>query len=401
MKRILVAIIIMLMMLNVVSALDTPALTATLSSYEPQPAEPGKYVAVFIKLENEGVGTAKNVVLEIIPSFPFSLDPGATNQEKIGSLGGSEFHTAEFDLKVNKNAVEGTNKLKVRYNIDENQEVWVEKELDISIQTGDTILSIKDISSIPTEFVPGQTGQIQLEMENLADSFMSNIRVKLDVSATTLPFAPYNSASEKSLYQLNPGESHLFTFNFITYPDAEATVYKVPLTITFSDNIGNEYTQTDIIGVIVNSRPDLKVTIDSTNLIKGENIGTITLKIVNKGLNDVKFLNIKLTETDAFEIVSTSNEEYLGNLDSDDFETAEFSILIKENGEIEIPLELEYKDTNNNPYTEDLMVKLKIYSAEELGQKSGSGTVWFVLIILVVVGFFVYKKWFKKKKKTA
>ncbi|MFH1589483.1 MAG: COG1361 S-layer family protein [archaeon] len=386
--------------MNIVSAADTPSLTTTIMKYEPQPAEPDQYMNAFIKLENVGTGTAKNVVLKVVPEFPFSLDEGQEDEKYIGSLsGGGSFYIAEFKLKISPDAVEGTNKLKVRYNIDENQNTWVEQELDISIQTGDALLSIEEILTEPTELVPGNTGKIKLTVKNLADSTLTNMKVSLDLSDEDLPFAPYNSATEKSIYQLNAGQSQEFVFDIITYPNAEAQVYKIPIDITYNDNVGNEYAKENLIGIIVNSEPDIKVTIDNTDLLKGKNIGTITLKIVNKGFNDVKFLNLKLTETDDFEVVSTSNEEYIGNLDSDDFETAEFTILIKNGNEVEIPLELEYKDMNNNPYTENLMVKLKIYSADELGQKSSSGAIWFVIIILAVAGFFVYKKWKKNKKK--
>ncbi|MBC8500819.1 MAG: hypothetical protein ISS25_02075 [Nanoarchaeota archaeon] len=397
-KTTILVAMVLLLMVNIVSAVDRPYLTATLMKYEPQPAEPGKYTTVFIKLENTGTGTAQNVILEIDPEYPFSLDPGKTNQEYVGLLGGGSFHVAEFDLKVDENAIEGTNKLKVRYNIDANQEVWTEQKLEISVQTQEAVLSIEKIVVEPAEIVPGSSGTIKLELENLAYSTLSDIKVKLDLSSTTLPFAPFNSASEKSLYQLNPGKKHSFTFDIVAFPDAESKIYKVPVNITYYDNVGTAYSKSDLIGVIVNSKPDIKVVVDSTTLLAEKRIGDIVLKIVNKGLNDVKLMNMKLSETDKFEILSSSNEEYIGNLDSDDFETVDFKILFKGEDTVEIPLELEYMDNNNNYYKEDLTLKLKVHSGEKLGTSNGKGVVYLVVIVVVaVVAFIIYRR--RKKKK--
>lgn len=398
MKKVILLIAMLLLSISMVSGIDANSLSATLTRYDPQPAEPGKYVTVYIKLENSGTGTAKNLILVILPEYPFSLDPGKSNQVYIGSLG-NNYHTAEFTLKIDEKALQGTSKLKVRYNLDEFQEFWSEQELDVTIQAGNNVFSISNIETEPTNIAPGSSGKIKVEVENLAGSYFSDLSASIDLSDDDLPFAPYNSPTEKSLYQLAPNQKHEFVFDIIASPDAEAKIYKVPLTLTYSDNTGTEYTKSELIGVIVNSVPDISVTVDDTDLLRDNMIGTITLKIVNKGFNDVKFMNLKLTETDKFEILSASPEEYIGNLDSDDFETVEFKLMLKDSEELEIPLELEYKDMNNNPYTEHLAVKLKIYSAKDLGQNGGSKTIWLVLIIIVVAGYFIYKRRKKNKKK--
>jgi len=398
-KKIVLITILLVMLTSIVSAIDSPYLTATLMKYEPQPAEPGKYVKVFVKLENTGTGTAKNSVLQIIPEYPFSLDPGKTNEEYVGSIGGGSFHTAEFTLKVDENAVEGTNKIKVRYNIDEAQQSWNEKELDISIQTQDAVLSVEEILITPENVAPGSTAQIKLVIENLAKSYISDIKVKVDLSSATLPFAPHNSATEKNIYQLKPSGKKELTYEIIAYPDAEAKIYKIPVSISYYDNVGTLYEKTELIGVIVNSKPDIKVVVDSTTLLSEKKTGDVVLKIVNKGLNDVKLMNMVIGESEDFELLTSNAEQYIGNLDSDDFETVDFEVLLKEKNVVSIPLSLEYLDNNNNLYKEDLELKLTIHSAEQLGQKKSSKAWLYVVIIVVVAGFLWYRKRKKSKKK--
>jgi|FLOH01.1.fsa_nt_gi hypothetical protein len=400
-KKVFLITMMCLLMIGMVSAVSDTYLTASLTKYDPQPAEPGKYINVFIQLENTGIDTAENVELQLIENFPFSLDPGKSNIKQIGLLGGKDFHTVEFKIKVDEKAVEGDNVLKVRYNQNPEKTVWGQAELEISVQTQDALLSIEKIQTTPTEIAPGETGTITIDLKNLADSHLSDVIVSLDLSSETLPFAPFNSASEKSIYQINPDEIKEFAFDVIAYPNAVAGIYKIPLTITYSDNVGSDYTKTDVIGVLINDEPDIQVVTDSTNLLSEKRTGSIILKIINKGLTDVKFMSLKIGETDEFEILSTSKTEYIGNLDSDDFETVEFNILVKSTEDIiEIPLELEYRNNNNKLYTQDLSLNLKIHSASALGiSNSGSGWTIIIIIILIIAGIIVYRKVRKIRKK--
>ena len=58
-----------------------------------------------------------------------------------------------------------------------------------------------------------------------------------------------------------------------------------------------------------------------------------------------------MKESEKYEIVSPA-EVYVGNIDSDDYETADFKISLNKVKEKEVilPLSLEYKDANNNEY---------------------------------------------------
>jgi len=399
-KEILFTMIFLVIATSIVSAAGEQAyLEATIMKYEPQPAQPGKYVKVYIKLENNGTANAKNVALEVNPEYPFSLDPGKSNRKEVGLLGPKSVYVAEFSLRVDEKAVEGTNKLKVRYNIDEKQQSWAEQQLDISVQTDNPVLSIDSITIEPQQIIPGSTGTIKLRVKNLADTFLSDINVNIDLSSSTLLFAPMNSPSEKNLYQLNSQATYEFDFEIIAYPNTPAGIYKIPVEITYSNNVGTKYTKSDIIGVIVNSEPDIKVVVDSTTLVQEQRVGNIVLKIINKGLNDVKLMNLKMVQTDDFEILSATNEEYIGNLDSDDFETAEFRILLKESNTVEIPLELEYRDYNNKLYHKDVKLKLNVYSSKKLGLTNGSNWWVYLIIVIVIAGVFIYKKRKSKNKK--
>ncbi|MCH8014624.1 MAG: hypothetical protein IH823_07605, partial [Candidatus Dadabacteria bacterium] len=98
-------------------------------------------------------------------------------------------------------------------------------------------------------------------------------------------------------------------------------------------------------------------------------------------------------------------EVYLGNIDSDDFETADFDLFVKKTNErqITLPLILEYKDANNNDFKDSINLNLNLYStseAKKFGLKKRNKFVGILIITIIVgVGLFYHRKYLKKKKK--
>ncbi|MBW3022590.1 hypothetical protein KY308_00615, partial [Candidatus Woesearchaeota archaeon] len=72
------------------------------------------------------------------------------------------------------------------------------------------------------------------------------------------------------------------------------------------------------------------------------------------------------------------------------------------NGQVEIPVEYSYRDSNNNEYSEEETLVLNVHSAKELGKSSGgSGWAIFIAIIIIIVVYWQYRKWKKKKKRSS
>ncbi|MCK5177287.1 MAG: hypothetical protein KAQ92_06175, partial [Candidatus Aenigmarchaeota archaeon] len=69
---------------------DTHHIDVGLLNQQPDPVEPGKYVEVRFNVINTGLEDAKNVLFEIDPEFPFSLDSGTDALKNLGTiLGGA------------------------------------------------------------------------------------------------------------------------------------------------------------------------------------------------------------------------------------------------------------------------------------------------------------------------
>jgi len=423
---VLMSFLLIILTLSVLAQdIDAPGINISFMNQDPDPVGPGEYFEVRFKIHNTMPGTvAEDFQLMLEPEYPFSLDPNENPLRNIGDLPalgpGDNVIVVKYKVRVADNAVEGVNPLRLKFR-HENLG-WFGIEYPISIQTVDANLAISAVVTEPEMIKPGEKVLLKIKLKNMADSTMRDVSLKLDLTFSqflsqvatitasdsvtafnSLPFAPLGSATEQKIYSLAPGEIHEFYYNLITYSDAESKVYKVPVVITYYDELETQYVKNDIIGLIVGAKPDMSVIIEDSELYVGKNTGAVSIKFINKGFSDVKFLDVKLGETEEFELLSAS-EVYVGNVDSDDYETADFSIYLKNGASskektIDIPLTVEYRDANNNVYVEEISLGLKVLSAKKLGMQQSSGAGFFIVLIIIGgVIFYFYRRRRKKKK---
>jgi hypothetical protein len=395
---------------------DTYTDNTYLINQNPDPCEPGGFVEIRFKIENVGGDYAKDLVFEIVPRYPFSIFPGESTIKKIGDLHmsqvGDEAYMVYYKLRVDKDAVEGNNPIKIRYSTNGGL-VYSSKEFDVRIQTNDAILNINSVETNPKEIYQGQKSTLTINLENMADSLLKNVKVNLEVYSSVvtttsiitseLPFTPLGSTNEKIIENIDAGESVNVTFDLIADADAVSKIYKLPIKIEYSDELAKNYSKTYYTSVIVGSPPDLISSVDSSEIIVPKSGGIVSIKFTNKGSSDVKFLYVELMQNSNYEIISSAGI-YVGNIDSDDYETADFKIFVKsDDTNIQLPLKLEYKDANNKEFVSNEIINLKLYSSKTakkygLIAESSSSKI-FIFIVLGVGGFFLYRRW-KKKKKT-
>jgi len=421
MKKIIISLMCLLIMAlavnagyNTYSIVDKPEMVVTYMSQDPDPVEPGGYVELKFKVENEGTEAAEDVQVEILPEYPFSLEAGEEAVKNIGIIRGrqvgSDAFIVKFKLRVDKDAVSGDNTIDVRYSSAKTG--WIkQKDNIVKVRSHFAILSVNDVKSEPEIIKPGEIAEIAITLENMADALLKDIKVNLLLYKAThgatvvvyeeKPFTPIGSSNEKTLSNLERGKKAEINFDLMADPDAEAGVYKIPLIVTYTDNTGKNFSISDnIIGFVIGDAPELVVFVDDSELKSAGTSGNVNIKFVNKGTSDVKFLYIKLKQTNDFDIISPEGV-YVGNIDSDDYETAEYKIYLKKAKEVTLPLHIEYRDANNQFYKKDIKLPLKIISAKIAGEKNGgSKFIGFLIITVIVVGgIFFYKRWKKKKKK--
>jgi hypothetical protein len=380
-------------------------ISATLLSQTPDPVEPGQVVKVKFKIENDGVQTAKDVIVKLLPNSPFSIY-NDVDEKNIGKLKasstGADAAVVEFRIKVDEQAVEGETELELMVQIGEAAISYTNDDFMIDIQTHDAVLDITSITYEPEQIAPGENAEIYVQVKNLADSLLKDVKFKLDLSDPMLPLAPYQSSSERRISQLKSNYQSSLSFNIIADPEATPGLFKVPLNITYNDEKGNSYSVDDVLAITVGEKPKIKAYVKKSTVHKTKEEGTITLEIANSGSSDIKYLEMYVLDSEDYELISTTDYYYLGDVDSDDTESEEIDVYVnKKVKTLHLPLMLKYYDANNKPYQQQFDLEMPLYSSSELKRfglvESGNG--WtYIIIILLGIGGYVYYRRYKKKK---
>lgn len=276
-------------------------------------------------------------------------------------------------------------------------------------------LIIDSVIMNPTEIAPGETAVIKIGLENDGANDITDVAVILDLTgviesnmpgvpstAFDVPFAPYESSSEYSFDEIQEDDTEYARFEIIALSNAKSGVYKIPLKISYTED-GELKTKNSLIGITVNSEPIIGVNVEDGLLLKLQE-NNIKIKIVNKGLSDVRFLEIEIGTSTYFDVLS-NKQIYIGDIDSDDFDTADFKVYFKSNtpSTLTIPISVTYKDAVNNKYNEDFDLQVKVYTKDkaiELGLLEKNNTRLYVGVVIgVIILWFVYRGIKKRRKR--
>lgn len=274
----------------------------------------------------------------------------------------------------------------------------------ISMLSLASALTITSVDTTPETIAPGEASTIRISVDNEGSDDVEDISISLDLTDSALPFAPYGSSSEVSFDEIREGRAKYAEFEIIALSNAESGIYKIPLEISYKIKGETEInTKKSLIGISVSSKPIIDAGIEDGLLLKGQE-SKFSIKVTNKGLSNVKFLEIELKEGIYYTLLSQKNI-YIGDINSDDFDTAEFNVFFKENSpsRVNLPMIIKYKDGLNNQYEENFNLPATIYTAKQatdLGLIAKSNTSTYVVAgIVIIIVYIVYRRIRKRRKK--
>jgi hypothetical protein len=195
---------------------DMASLGVGLVNQNPSDAVPGEYVDLLFKLENFGRESASGVSVEIVPSYPFSLDQGVSATQELGTISAMQRNNDSFQvryrLKVDKDAVNGVSKITLKYTYDSGNGVSeYENTFDIYVSNPRTDFEIvpQDSSDSTTTLAIANVGA------NTAYSTIVSIPQQ-DGFRTT-------GASSSILGSLNAGDYSVVSFQIVSMGGMNAT----------------------------------------------------------------------------------------------------------------------------------------------------------------------------------
>jgi len=245
---------------------------------------------------------------------------------------------------------------------------------------------------------PGEEGKVGIDLKN-NNNFDTEF-VSIELNLEKLPFVAVGS-SEKSIDEIDEDDKESVTFTVRPSTGIIPGDYEIPYTLKYT-NVDTEVvtTKTGSFGLRVNAKTELAFSVESKNNVIAQK-GKLTLKIVNKGLGEVKFVSIQVFPQ-GYDLLS-ADTIYIGNIASDDSDTASFDVFFNTLSP-SIYAKITYKDLDNKDQSQTINLPVNVYTEEkalELGiiQKSNTG-LYVGIVIGVILIWFVYRKIKKRNKKS-
>lgn len=222
-----IAIALILMpLINAASPITSCQLDATLLNQDPDPAQPGDYVEVVFQVSGVQNTKCNGAKFEIVPKYPFSLDKESSAMKQIyGSTFTKDYSKVwniPYDLRVDKDALEGENTIEVKFaKGDASEGSYLSKKFNISIEDlrVDFELSVRDYNP--------ETNEITFEILNIGEHDIDALTIEIpEQEGVTIKGTP-----RKIVGSLDSNEET--TFDFKALPETE----NIELNIFYTDEI--------------------------------------------------------------------------------------------------------------------------------------------------------------------
>jgi hypothetical protein len=266
-------------------------------------------------------------------------------------------------------------------------------------------LSLASAISVDANYItiyPGEQGKVILNIDNNENFDIESVSVNLVLD--NLPFSVVGS-SERGIDDINEGDDDSVTFNVKASTGIKPGDYNIPYTIKFTNSETDDKLEKEgSFGLRVSAKTEIDFSaevkgVSTESPIVGQS-GKLSLVIINRGLGDIKSLNVKVTPQ-GYELLS-NGDVFIGTLNADDTDLASFDVVYKSTNP-KLVAEVTYKDFDNKDQTQQVEIPFKVYTQEQALQlgliKKSNTFVYFIILIVLIVVWIVWRRMRKRKKK--
>lgn len=216
----------------------------------------------------------------------------------------------------------------------------------------------------------GEESRIYIPIENIGAAAARNIQVIMQLDDDS-PFEMEELNTTYTINRINARQSDSAAFKIKVSENAADKVYSIKLIYYYSNMSGTDiFEDSDTIKVKVqNSKNPPKLILSAVGygdapLVVGEN-NTVSLVIRNKGFLEAKDISVSLKglSTNGFTLYKSSDSKLLPDLKGNKVIQADYIIipsLSMETGNYDLTLKIDYKDSSNNTYSEEVLFFLPV-----------------------------------------
>lgn len=435
MKRTMLPILIILLLMVYTPAVNaglagSTVLSISLANYDPDPAIAGGTVEVRIGIENIGGTLANNLMLEIVPSYPFELVSGENAVQNIGIIQGyqtdstANIKIVKYRMQINKNAPAGSYELKVKY-YEQGSIDLTQKSLYLDVKSRE---SAEVIHIDKTMLVPGKQSSLKFTINNVGNSPLRDLTFNWENDDKII--LPVGSDNTRYIRYIDIGNGTDLEYQVMADTNAQPGLYKLNLYLTYENSISNQTKKiSTFAGVYVGGGTDFDVAFsDNAN-------SQMSFSVANIGSNPANSVSVIIPEQPGWS-VSGTNSVIIGNLNKGDYTVASFKLqssmsavtsrnstarnntniqersMQRNSSSDKVLMQIAYTDTLGERKVVEKEVKLGLQNvASGDGQMAMQGRrgavqeasvfstyIWYILGITVLVGGVVVHRKYKSRK---
>jgi len=366
-----------------------PELSVVVSRYDPFPAEPGKYMTLWIKVQNVGAVAARNVTIELLDTYPFSLDESEQRTRTFGEVLVTEPLILEYRVRVDSGALDGRNRIDLKISSD--GMVFFIRSFDITVESKVVDFAIGSLVSEPERLVSGtENNKLTISLQNIGEG-----DAKLVSTELMLPegFIPSESYSDEYAIGSMPAES---AGNAVFYIDIDKSVqageHMGTLKVFYKDGSDGEYKRKTLqVRLPVRSSPSFEITeveILPADIGQGMKEVEMRISIINSGSREAENVNIRILKeaTQPFDFKEKSN--FVGSMEANGTGQAVFHFDVDNTADLKkyiMEVEIRYTTDSTVNIVND---RISFEVTEQLPDPTG--VYIFLIIFLVIVGMVVW-----------
>jgi hypothetical protein len=205
-KNILLFLFLAVAVLNFTSAIEIN-LTSTgdimqlrALKYEPYPVNPGEYFDFWVSAQYVGSPGIYGTRFELVPSYPFSLDPNESAVQDFG-IADSPSILVHYKIRVDPNAIDGINPLTLNYNVGN---IIYSQNFDIDVENSHT-----DFDAIIQQ-ISGST--VSIALANIGKYAANSVIVKIPPQSS---FTTTDNINGQIVGNLASGDYSVVSFSLV------------------------------------------------------------------------------------------------------------------------------------------------------------------------------------------
>lgn len=325
MKRTMLPVLIILVLTAYIPAVNaglagSTVLSISLANYDPDPAIAGGTVEVHIGIENIGGMTANNLMLEIVPSYPFELVYGESAVQSIGIIQGYQVDSTQnikivkYRMQINKDVPAGSYELIVKYYEQGSTDV-TQKSLSLDVKSRE---SAEVIHIDKTMLVPGKQSGLKFTINNVGNSPLRDLTFNWENDDKIV--LPVGSDNTRYIRYIDIGNGTDLEYQVMADTNAQPGLYKLNLYLTYEDSISNQTKKiSTFAGVYVGGGTDFDIAFSESTSSE------TSFSVANIGSNPAYSVSVIIPEQRGWS-VSGSNSVIIGNLNKGDYTVASFKL---------------------------------------------------------------------------